>query len=239
MIEVYLNSEKEQMRFPVVPPSIGKNVNADISSSGIVKKGKINIFNGSEPDSVSLAHFFPSADATYSFIDVKGQDPYSYVNKLEKWCKTGERLRYIVTGTPINIQVKISHFEYKENDASGDVYYILELKEDSDIEIPEWHPPAEKSKTLKGKDEDKGMQNPTAETVLHRYGSSKKTAGITGGKYKEHTVKHGEFLYSIAQKYYGDGRKYERITKNAENIKRYPSLKKSNMIYSNWKLVIP
>lgn len=210
MIEVYLND----MRFPVVPPSIGKNVNADISTSNIVKKGKVNIFNGKEPDSISLAHFFPSQDATYSFIDVKGQDPYYYVNKIEKWCKTGERLRYIVTGTPINIQVKINHFEYKENDASGDVYYILELKEDEDININEWTP--------KRKNENKSRGETKYRTLK----------GV-------HKVKKGEYIQSIAKKYYGDGSLYPLIIHYGDNAAKYPELEKSNKLQEGMELIIP
>lgn len=219
MIEVYLND----MRFPVVPPSVGKTINADISTSSIVKKGKINIYNGSEPDSISLASFFPSLDSTYDFIDVKGRDPYSYVNMLEKWCKTGERLRYIVTGTPINIQVKISHFEYKENDGSGDVYYILELKEDEDIEVNNFQPRVSSSKIGSSIVVNNKRKNGTIPTV----NKSRKT----------HIVSKGEYLYSIAKKYYGDGKKYKNIV--SHNINKYPSLKKSNIIKAGWKLVIP
>lgn len=241
MIEVYLNNESgNHMRFPVVPPSIGKNINADISGERVIKKGEFNLFNGKNADTISISCFFPHQDATYDFIDVKGEDPYSYVKKLENWCKTGESVRFIVTGTPINIQVMISHFEFEERDGSGDIYYILELKEDEDIEIPLWTPPAPPKK------EEKDTMTTTS--ILHKVQSSLKP-GVENEKRKDtanktsvnkvHTVKHGEYLYLIAKKYYGNGALYKKITTNAENLKKYPSLKSSNLIYSNWKLVIP
>lgn len=226
MIEVYLNSNRENLRFPVVPSEFGKNINADISAEKIVKKGKVNIYNGYEPSSLSFNSFFPHEGANYSFVEGDLTDPYSYVNKLEKWCKEGERLRYIVTETSINIPVRISHFEFTEKDASGDVYYSIELKEDEDIEIPEWTPPAPKNSNTKI------VKN----TQTNRRSVDSKKSKVAG---KVHIVKHGEYLYMIAKRYYGDGRQYKRITSNAENIKKYPSLKRSNIIYSNWKLVIP
>lgn len=228
MIEVYLNSKEENLRLPVIPPEIGKNINADISSEKVIKHGGINIFNGKEPDSISISCFFPNKNATYSFIGVKGIEPYEYVEKIEKWCKKGERLRYIVTSTPLNLPVKINHFEYSEKDGSGDVYYTIELKEDEDIDIPEWvSPTANKS------------GNPKQIVANKVYSRNKEEVNIDKKNKKGHTVKHGEYLYLIAQKYYGDGSKYKKITSDAENVKNYPKLKKSNVIYSGWKLVIP
>lgn len=226
-IEVYLNAQGENLRFPVCPSEVGKNVNVDISAEKIIKKGTVNLFNGTEPDSISLSGFFPNASATYGFIDVKGQDPYSYITKIETWCKNGERLRYIVTSTPINIPVRISHFEFLEKDGSGDVYFTLELKEDEDIIIPEWTPP----NTSKS-------SNPSNAVLNKVYSRNLEKNELSKGS-KIHTVKHGEYLFTIAQKYYGDGSKHKRITSNAENLKKYPKLKKSNVIYSGWKLVIP
>lgn len=229
-IEVYLNAQGDNLRFPVCPSEVGKNVNADISGEKIIKKGTVNLFNGTEPDSISLSGLFPSSSAKYRFIDVKGLDPYSYVNKLESWCKQGTRLRYIVTSTPINLQVRINHFEYKEKDGSGDVYFVLELKEDEDIIIPEWQPEPVKN----------NAKNYIPNKV---YSRNKPTFDLSNPKGqgigKTHTVKHGEHLYMIAKKYYGDGKLYKKIVNNPENLKRYPKLKKSNVIYSDWKLVIP
>lgn len=229
-IEVYLNASGDNLRFPVCPAEVGKNINADISGEKIIKRGTVNIFNGSEPDSISLSGFFPNASATYGFIDVKGQDPYGYVNKIEKWCKSGERLRYIVTGTPINLPVKVSHFEYKEKDGSGDVYFVVELKEDADITIPEWSPVVMSGNEKQGK-ANKVHSRPRENVDLSKLRVKAST--------REHTVKHGEYLYMIAKKYYGNGNLYKKISQNPENLKKYPQLKNSNVIYSNWKLVIP
>ena len=41
-IEVYLNAQGDNLRFPVCPSEVGKNVNADISGEKIIKKGTVN-----------------------------------------------------------------------------------------------------------------------------------------------------------------------------------------------------
>ena len=41
----------------------------------------------------------------------------------------GEVLRFIVTGTEINFQVRITDFEYSEQDGTRDIYFTINLKE--------------------------------------------------------------------------------------------------------------
>lgn len=228
MIEVYLGNVK----LPVTPSVVGKEVGADISSEVIVKKGHTAIYNGTALDTFTLSSFFPSANATYNYINTQGQNPYDYVEKIESWCKSGERIRYIVTSTNINIPVRISKFEYKEQNGSGDVYYEIELKEDADIVITEWTPPKTTQNT-NAKSKANLVQNVQNKT---RISNNKKDGNRNGNT---HQVKHGEYLYLIARKYYGDGKMYKKITQNEENLKKYPSLKNSNVIYSYMKLVIP
>ncbi|WAW14616.1 LysM peptidoglycan-binding domain-containing protein [Peptostreptococcus equinus] len=224
-IEVYLvhkHNRLNMIRFPVLPSEFGLNVNADISSEKIVKKGKVTFYNGKEPRSTTITGFFPSADATNEYIKVKGKDPYDYIRMIEEWALGGYSLRYIVTTTPINVPVVISHFEYKENDGSGDVYFLIELKEHEPLLIPTWQPPAPAV-----------VNKPTTPPNKPR------PAPAPAKKQRIHTVKRGEYLYLLGQKYYGNGKLYKRIKNDPTNLKNYPKLKYSNVIYVNWKLVIP
>lgn len=222
-MEVYLKSNSETLRFPVIPSEISKTVSADITSEKILKRGGINLFNGKEPGTVPVSGFFPCKTSTYSYIQVKGVDPYVYVNKLEKWCKEGTKLRYIVTDSPINIPVMISRFEYAEKDGTGDVYFSLDLKEWEQIIIPEYIAPKKSSSAKKPTvvNNPRPVQKPVAP------------------KKRIHTVRKGEYLFMIAQKYYGNGWQYKKIKNLPENQRNYPKLKHSNYIYVGWKLVIP
>ena len=51
-----------------------------------------------------------------------------------------------------------------------------------------------------------------------------------------YTVVKGDSLWSIAQKYYGNGSKYPQIKE--KNKYKYPSLSKNNIIYVGWVLEI-
>ena len=65
-----------------------------------------------------------------------------------------------------------------------------------------------------------------------------KDTGTQANK-KYHTVKLNDNLYDIAEKYYKNGKDWQKIKNNAENQKNYPKLKNSNVIYVGWKLLIP
>src|SRR3712207_7199964 len=58
-------------------------------------------------------------------------------------------------------------------------------------------------------------------TTLFRSRDSKNTTNST----KIHTVKKGDCLWDIAFKYYKHGSQYKKIKNNAENQRKYPSLK--------------
>lgn len=229
MIEVYINSDTETFRLPVVPSSFGENVGNDMSTEKIVKKGGVNVFNGYMPGTFTFDSFFPGVGNRGYYIDVEDLDPYECVGRIKKWIKEGERLRFIVTETSINTPVRISSFEYEEKDGTGDVYYTISLKEDEDIKIDSPIIDILSKAKLRAGANSAVMNKP-------RKGVNKV---VMNSKRVIHTVKKGEYLFLIAQKYYGDGKKYTKIKNNAENQKNYPKLKSSNYIYVGWKLVIP
>lgn len=222
-MEVWLNDEKggEMFRFPIVPMPLSMNMEAGIDSVHITAKGKVNVYSGIEPSNIELDSFFPRVYYPYcNYRDFP--DPNRCVEILEKWLKNGTKLRYIVTGTDINMEVIIVSFSHKVQDGTGNIYYSLNLSEKLSIQAPEWIPP---KPVTSGKKTDKKVVKNDARTTTK-----------SGSKNKVHKVKHGESLWSIAKKEYGDGSKWRQIKNNPENQKRYPKLKTSNVIYSNWEL---
>lgn len=223
-MEVWLKDEKNSIlfRFPVIPMPLGVDGGASVDTVSIVKKGKVAIYNGIEPKTIKLDSFFPKH--IYSACNYKDfPPPYECVGIIEKWRDEGALLRYIVTDTPINLPVIITHFNHERVDGTGNVHYSLTLMEKLSIKIPEWTPPATSNKK---------------QIVTNKVYSSNRP-NVAWKNITIHTVKHGEYLYAIAKRYYGDGSKYKKITSNTENLKKYPQLKNSNLIYTGWKLVIP
>ena len=219
MLELYLKeNDSNVLRFPVTPSEVICETSANISTESINDLGNVSLFSGVELKSIPIDSFFPNKD--YSFCTYNNiEKPYELVRKLETWQNNGTKLRYIVSDGYTNIPVMINSFNYQEQDGTGDVYFSLSLIEYKEIKL---------NKTSSSDNlniNNNATNRPTENTPK------------PNGENKTHKVVKGDSLWSIAQKYYGDGSKYPKIKE--ANKSKYPSLSKNNIIYTNMELVIP
>ena len=216
-MEMYLKKDdKDIFRFPVLPSAINVQDYAIINDSNITGLGDVTVFGGKGLRTIEISSFFPNPKKKYYFVSYNDYPKqYDCVNKIKKWMDKGEVLRFIVTGTEINFQVRITDFEYSEQDGTRDVHFSINLKEYRKIKISSTTP--NKKKT------DNKDRTDTKET------DSKP-------KQKTYTVKSGDTLYDIAKKYYGKGSDYKKIIE--KNKSKYPSLAKSTTLKKGWVLTI-
>ena len=216
-MEMYLKKDdKDIFRFPVLPSAINVQDYAITNDSNITGLGDVTVFGGKGLRTIEISSFFPNPKKKYYFVSYTDYPKqYDCVNKIKKWMDKGEVLRFIVTGTEINFQVRITDFEYSEQDGTRDVHFSINLKEYRKIKIS--------STTPKKKKTDNKTRTDTKET-------SSKT------KQKTYTVKSGDTLYDIAKKYYGKGSDYKKIIE--KNKAKYPSLSKSTTLKKGWVLTI-
>lgn len=219
MLELYLKeNDSNVLRFPVTPSEVICETSANISTESVNDLGNVSLFSGVELKSIPIDSFFPNKD--YSFCTYNNiEKPYELVRKLETWQNNGTKLRYIVSDGYTNIPVMINSFTYQEQDGTGDVYFSLSLIEYKEIKL---------NKTSSS-DNSNSNNNATNRPT--------ENAPKPSGENKTHKVVKGDSLWSIAQKYYGDGSKYTKIKE--ANKDKYTSLSKNNIIYVNWELVIP
>ena len=219
MLELYLKeNDSNVLRFPVTPSEVICETSANISTESVNDLGNVSLFSGVELKSIPIDSFFPNKD--YSFCTYNNiEKPYELVRKLETWQNNGTKLRYIVTDTYTNIPVMINSFTYQEQDGTGDVYFNLSLVEYKEIKL-------NKTSSSDNSNSNNNAANRPTEN-----------APKPNGENKTHKVVKGDSLWSIAQKYYGDGSKYPKIKE--ANKSKYPSLSKNNIIYTNMELVIP
>ena len=216
-MEMYLKKDdKDIFRFPILPSAINVQDYAITNDSNITGLGDVTVFGGKGLRTIEISSFFPNPKKKYYFVSYTDYPKqYDCVNKIKKWMDKGEVLRFIVTGTEINFQVRITDFEYSEQDGTRDVYFTINLKEYRKIKISSTTP--NKKKT------DNKTRTDTKET-------SSKT------KQKTYTVKSGDTLYDIAKKHYGKGSDYKKIIE--KNKSKYPSLAKSTTLKKGWVLTI-
>lgn len=220
-VELWIKSNDKAFRFPVLPPSLFVNSSVSLATGNILNSGELTLFGGTGLNTLQFSGFFPSQK--YSFCQYQGfPTPYECVKLIEEMKNKGKPVRLILTDTSINFSMLIESFEYGEKAGSRDVEYSIGLKEYKPIVIPEVPPP-----TTGGTGSGNGSSTGNG---------SRPNPPDTGGQ-KTHTVKKGDCLWDIAHKYYGKGSRYPEIKK--ANQSKYPSLKKNNIIYVNWKLVIP
>ena len=219
-MEIYLGTDNDKIRFPVVPPSIGVNRSNNIDTESVIKLGEVPIFNGTSLKTIEFTSFFPNQE--YSFCDYTGfMKPYEFSEKIQKWMYEGKPLRIIVTDSPTNMQCLIQQFDTVEQDGTRDLYFTLNLLEYRPIEVPN----LSSSNTSSNSNNTQNTSRPSE--ASNNSSSSQKT----------HKVVKGDCLYDIAKKYYGNGNLYPKIKE--ANKSKYPSLANSNVIYVNWELIIP
>ena len=214
-MEIYLGTDNDKIRFPVVPSSIGVNRSNNIDTQSVLKLGEVPIFNGTSLKTIELTSFFPNQE--YSFCDYTGfMKPYEFSDKIQKWMYQGKPLRVIVTDSPTNMQCLIQQFDTVEQDGTRDLYFTLNLLEYRPIEVSNLNNSSSSSSS-------DNLTRPSEE--------------ITNNTQKTHKVVKGDCLWDIAQKYYGKGSLYHKIKE--ANKSKYPSLAKNNIIYVNWELIVP
>ena len=216
-MEMYLKKDdKDIFRFPVLPSAINVQDYAITNDSNITGLGDVTVFGGKGLRTIEISSFFPNPKKKYYFVSYTDYPKqYDCVSKIKKWMDKGEVLRFIVTGTEINFQVRITDFEYSEQDGTRDVHFSINLKEYRKIKISSTTP--NKKKT------DNKDRTDTKETD-------------NKPKQKTYTVKSGDTLYDIAKKHYGKGSDYKKIIE--KNKSKYPSLAKNTTLKKGWVLTI-
>ena len=220
-MEIYLGTDDDKIRFPVVPSSIGVNRSNNIDTQAVIKLGEVPIFNGTSLKTIELTSFFPNQE--YSFCDYTGfMKPYEFSDKIQKWMYEGKPLRIIVTDSPTNMQCLIQQFDTVEQDGTRDLYFTLNLLEYKPIEVP----------NLSNNNQSNNSNN--SQNISR---PSENNNSSNSNQQQTHKVVKGDSLWAIAQKYYGKGSLYPKIKE--ANKSKYPSLAKNNIIYPNWELIIP
>ena len=220
-MEIYLGTDNDKIRFPVVPSSIGVNRSNNIDTQAVIKLGEVPIFNGTSLKTIELTSFFPNQE--YSFCDYVGfMKPYEFSDKIQKWMYEGKPLRIIVTDSPTNMQCLIQQFDTVEQDGTRDLYFTLNLLEYRPIEVA----------NLSNNNQSNSSNN--SQNISR---PSENNDSSNSNQQKIHKVVKGDSLWAISQKYYGNGSLYPKIKE--ANKTKYPSLAKNNIIYPNWELIIP
>ena len=220
--EIWFKTKEKAIRLPVMPSEFERVIDANYDTNNIIGLGDVATFSGNGLAQLSLSSFFPNHE--YSFNAYSNvPKPYDIAHIFKEWKNKGTVVRVILTGTDINQEMYITNYSYGEKDGTGDVYYTMDLLEYRPITIP-----------VINKTNSSNTQNTSRPTESN---SNNNSSNANTSTQKTHKVAKGDSLWAIAQKYYGNGSLYPKIKE--ANKSKYPSLAKSNVIYTNMELIIP
>lgn len=226
-VDIYLKEKNgsREIRIPWLPEEIKIETGAaTVATYEIINKGPVDVPTGTELCGYSWESEFPGKyRSTDSLMRGSWKDPKTYHNTLTDWKTKGTVLNLMVTGYPINKDVYIEDYTGTAAGAFGDIAYELTLRENREITIT-----------------SKVVQTSTDNSA------SKATTKRPAAENKSHTIKKGDTLWAIAQKYLGSGARWKEIYNANKSVieataKKYgkSSSDTGHWIYPGVKITIP
>lgn len=215
-MDIYLTpSGGSKIRFPMLPEKIQMGADAKYMTYSIISLGDVKIPRGKATKEISWSGMFPGAARKGNSLIRKFTKPETLIKRLEKCRDNGTKCTLLCTETCINYTVYVSSFKGKYSGGCGDFFYDIKFIVVQEIKI---HTTSE----LK-------IKKPTTRAPSRRTSSSNNQ-----GKTRTYTVKSGDTLWGIAQRFLGNGAKYMQIY----NLNK-DKIKNPNLIYVGQKLTLP
>lgn len=203
------------IHFPINPERITAQTGSKMQTFEVIALGDIDLPRGIVPIRFSWEGFFPG-EARKNLPFVKSwRPPKEITEDISAIRANGEKVRLLVTETPINHDCYIETFEHTWGGGYGDAQYRIELVQARDLIV---------------------MTDAERQTKLgNALVGQQTTARPAPPPPKTYTVKPGDTLWAIAKKTLGDGSRWKEIYQaNLSVIGKDPSL-----IYPGQTLRIP
>lgn len=216
-MDFYLTApDGSRIHFPMDPERVTCQTGAKMQTFEVIALGDITLPRGYLPTRFLWEGILPGEvrkDAVY----VKNwRSPKELLGILSAWRMKGEKLRLLVTETPIFHDIYIDTLEHTWGGGHGDAQYSIAMVEARELIIPTH---AE-------------LQVKQAGAIAVAPATAKRPAPPTP---KTYTVKSGDTLYAIAKRLLGDGSRWKEIyNANTSVIGKNP-----NLIYPGQVLRIP
>lgn len=201
-------STSKELVLPVTPARYFWRHPTKLETVSLDQLGEATLHGGYKMGDCTLENVLLPAQQYPFMVPGSRAAPYEYLYDLEVWCDKGAQLQWIVSGTSVNASVVIEEITQGEQDGTNDLYLTIAMRQWQRLETP----------------------------VLALSGGGAATArdSQTGAaSTKTYTVQSGDCLWSLAEKYYGDGSQYKKLA--AAN----PEITNPNLIYPGQVLTIP
>lgn len=216
-----INNGEEGFILPVLPEKIEFNESGDNKTYDLINLGEINTINLPKLTQINFESYFPINTGPYVTSEILFEPSY-YVNKIRDWRNRLQKINFIFTGGPLEVNkfFTIENFKLSEKGGEvGDIYY--------DIELKRYKPYGAKNVVIVSESSEASMSD--LKTIVHTNAPPRpvETAPI-----KTHSVVEGDTLWYIAKRYLGDGNRYTEIVE-------LNGIKNPDMIFPGQVLNLP
>ena len=186
----------EELVLPVTPPSFTWEQGVRMETVQLDQTGELHLPGGPLAGQCTLSDVLLPA-TRYGFVGV-WTEPETVLEWLMSRNASKRQVRWLVSGTSVNVQVLIESVRYGERDGTNDVYATIALREYRRPEIPVL----------------------AAEAAP----AAARPADTGAAKQRTYTVVKGDTLWGIAKRFYGDGSKYGAIASANSAVIKNPNL---------------
>ena len=137
--EFYLTNltNTERIQLCMTPEEVKARTETNFRTYNIIEKGEIKFPKGEKLTSLSWNGILPGANIlASSFVThTAWESPRELVKAISRWREAGDKIKVLITQTPINMDVYIKDFDYELSGGQGNIKYSLNLIAAKEIKV--------------------------------------------------------------------------------------------------------
>lgn len=258
-MDIYITNltNNERLRLPMLPEEIKGKLGNKFASYNVIGSGDVKMPSGTTLDTYSWSATFPGKRRKKAPYVTKWKAPKK-CDKFMRALKAGDgkinrvKARLMITGTRINLDVYLQDYSPVESGGYGDISYSVTFIRAKDLTVDNSAKAETDKKTGSansagssgssgsgnGSGNGKGTAGANSSTTVKKPPEAKPEARTSPPASGTYTVKSGDSLWGIAQKFYKNGAKYT-VIRDANKALIAKHNGGPNMIYPGDVLKIP
>jgi hypothetical protein len=192
-VDIYLTDLEtgDRMRFPLLPEKINIQAGGIFQSYTVLMTGNIELPTGEELTGFHWKGILPGEARKYDPFISEWQNPQEIQVQWGIFKQKRKKLRLLITETPINYDVYLQRYTVEYSGGYGDYTYNIWFVQAKDLLINVSNISSPIIRPTAAQSQGEQRPSPPEPTTV--------------------TVRQGDSFWSLAQKYLGDGSRYEEL----------------------------